>query len=35
VGDILQIPVNIVTPVPTRGPTKTPNVVTVVPTATP
>lgn len=35
IGDVLQIPVNIVTPVPTRAPTKTPNVVTVVPTATP
>jgi LysM repeat protein len=34
VGDVLQIQVNIVTPVPTRAATKTPNVVTVVPTAT-
>jgi LysM repeat protein len=33
-GDILQIPVNIVTPVPTRGPTKTPNLVNVTITAT-
>jgi LysM repeat protein len=34
IGQTLIIPVNIVTPVPTRGPTKTPNVVTVAPTAT-
>jgi LysM repeat protein len=35
VGQTLIIPVNIITPVPTRGPTKTPIVVTIVPTATP